>query len=140
MFASRSGTLPPSLARAINSATSASLVLLTTWLWGTISALAFKQTSPAAGRSSLPSATIYMAGPPRCFRPHTRTAPRLGADGGGIHFNNPLTATDISACASCEGDSRQRPNKRLKLRGALVLKEAVVSCPGGHGTSSTTLA
>src|SRR2546430_6167300 len=34
-------------------------------LWGTISALAFKQTSPAAGRSSLPSATIYMAGPPR---------------------------------------------------------------------------
>ncbi len=26
------------------------------------------------------------------------------------------------------------PNKRLKLTGALVLKEAVVSCPGGHGT------
>ena len=26
------------------------------------------------------------------------------------------------------------PNKRLKLAGALVLKEAVVSCPGGHGT------
>ncbi len=25
-------------------------------------------------------------------------------------------------------------NKRLKLTGALVLKEAVVSCPGGHGT------
>ena len=25
------------------------------------------------------------------------------------------------------------PNKRLKLAGALVLKEAVVSCPGGHG-------
>ncbi len=23
---------------------------------------------------------------------------------------------------------------RLKLAGALVLKEAVVSCPGGHGT------
>jgi len=32
------------------------------------------------------------------------------------------------------------PNKRLKLPGALVLKEAVVSCPGGQGTSSTTLA
>ena len=32
------------------------------------------------------------------------------------------------------------PNKRLKLPGALVLKEVVVSCPGGHGTSSTTLA
>jgi len=30
------------------------------------------------------------------------------------------------------------PNKRLKLAGALVLKETVVSCPGGHGTSSTT--
>ncbi len=26
------------------------------------------------------------------------------------------------------------PNKRLKLPGALVLKEAVVSCPDGHGT------
>ena len=26
------------------------------------------------------------------------------------------------------------PNKRLKLAGALVLKEAVMSCPGGHGT------
>ncbi len=26
------------------------------------------------------------------------------------------------------------PNKRLRLTGALVLKEAVVSCPGGHGT------
>ena len=25
---------------------------------------------------------------------------------------------------------------RLKLAGALVLKEAVGSCPGGHGTSS----
>jgi len=29
---------------------------------------------------------------------------------------------------------RQLPNKRLKLAGALVLKEAVGSCPGGHGT------
>ena len=28
---------------------------------------------------------------------------------------------------------RERPNKRLKLAGALVLKEAVVSCPCGHG-------
>jgi len=26
---------------------------------------------------------------------------------------------------------------RLKLAGTLVLKEAVVSCAGGHGTSST---
>ncbi len=25
------------------------------------------------------------------------------------------------------------PNKRLKLTGALVLKETVMSCPGGHG-------
>jgi len=32
---------------------------------------------------------------------------------------------------------RRLPNKRLKLAGALVLKEAVVSCPSGHGTSST---
>jgi len=30
------------------------------------------------------------------------------------------------------------PNMRLKLAGALVLKEAIVSCPGGHGTSSIT--
>jgi len=29
------------------------------------------------------------------------------------------------------------PNKRLKLAGALVLKEAVVSCPRGHGSSAT---
>src|SRR5437867_407257 len=28
----------------------------------------------------------------------------------------------------------QPPNQRLKLAGALVLKEAIVSCPGGHGT------
>src|SRR2546426_9020558 len=34
----------------------------------------------------------------------------------------------------------QPPNKRLKLTGALVPKEAVVSCPGGHGLSSTSLA
>ena len=27
---------------------------------------------------------------------------------------------------------------RLKLAGALVLKETIVSCPGGHGASSTT--
>ncbi len=32
------------------------------------------------------------------------------------------------------------PNKRLKLAGALVLKEAVVSCPDGHGLSSNTVA
>ena len=30
------------------------------------------------------------------------------------------------------------PNKRLKLAGALVLKEAVGSCAGKHGTSSST--
>ena len=29
------------------------------------------------------------------------------------------------------------PNMRLKLAGALVLKEAVMSCPGGRGSSST---
>ena len=27
-----------------------------------------------------------------------------------------------------------QPNKRLKLAGALVLKEAVMSCPRGHAT------
>ncbi len=27
-----------------------------------------------------------------------------------------------------------QPNKRLKLTGALVLKEAVMSCPDGPGT------
>ena len=32
------------------------------------------------------------------------------------------------------------PNKRLKLAGALVLEEAVESCPGGHGTFVHTLA
>ena len=32
----------------------------------------------------------------------------------------------------------QPPNMRLQLAGALVLMEAVGSCPGGHGTSSTT--
>ena len=29
---------------------------------------------------------------------------------------------------------RRAPNKRLKLTGALVLREAVVSCPDRHGT------
>ena len=29
---------------------------------------------------------------------------------------------------------RQQPNKRVKLAGALVLEEAVGSCPAGHGT------
>jgi hypothetical protein len=28
------------------------------------------------------------------------------------------------------------PNMRLKLPGAVVLKETVMSCPDGHGTSS----
>jgi len=32
------------------------------------------------------------------------------------------------------------PNKRLKLAGALVLKEAIVSCPGGHRRSFNSLA
>ena len=32
---------------------------------------------------------------------------------------------------------RTLPNMRLKLSGALVLKEAIGSCPGGHGASST---
>ena len=32
------------------------------------------------------------------------------------------------------------PDKRLKLAGALVLMEAVGSCPGGHGLSSIILA
>ena len=31
-----------------------------------------------------------------------------------------------------------RPNMRLKLTGAVVLKEAIVSFPDGHGTSSST--
>ncbi len=35
------------------------------------------------------------------------------------------------------GGSLGPPNKRLKPAGALVLKEAIVSCPGGHRTSST---
>ncbi len=32
------------------------------------------------------------------------------------------------------------PNKRLKLAGALVLKEAVVSRPSGHGLAANCLA
>jgi hypothetical protein len=39
-----------------------------------------------------------------------------------------------------QSDRGQPPNKRLKLAGALVLKEAVVSCPGGHQLSFNTLA
>src|SRR5437867_1184972 len=34
----------------------------------------------------------------------------------------------------------QRPNMRLKLAGAIALKEAIVTCPGGHGLSSNDLA
>src|SRR5207247_3885920 len=37
-------------------------------------------------------------------------------------------------CADRRVPCRAAPNKRLKLAGALVLEEAVVSCPGGHGT------
>ena len=36
--------------------------------------------------------------------------------------------------------SEALPNKRLKLAGAIVVKETVMSCPGGHRLSSTTLA
>ena len=35
---------------------------------------------------------------------------------------------------------RALSNKRLKLAGAIVLKEAVVSCPDGHGTRPPTVA
>ncbi len=38
------------------------------------------------------------------------------------------------------GFSSPPSNKRLKLAGALVLMEAIVSCPDGHGLSSITLA
>ena len=31
-----------------------------------------------------------------------------------------------------------QPNKRLKLAGALVLTEAIMSCPDGRGASFTT--
>ena len=33
-----------------------------------------------------------------------------------------------------------QPNKRLKLAGALVLKETVMSCPGGHRRTFNSLA
>jgi len=38
------------------------------------------------------------------------------------------------------GRGKVLPNMRLKLSGALVLKEALVSCPDGHGLSSNTVA
>jgi hypothetical protein len=34
-------------------------------------------------------------------------------------------------------EGKSPPNMRLQLPGALVLMEAVGSCPGGHGTSFT---
>jgi len=46
----------------------------------------------------------------------------------------------FSGGASGLKDGSEAPNKRSKLPAALVLKEAVVSCPDGHGPSSTTLA
>jgi hypothetical protein len=59
-----------------------------------------------------------------------------------------------AALAPCAGATEERsvvitvlaalrglaPNMRLKLAGAVVLKEAIMSCPGGHGGSSTSLA
>jgi len=46
-----------------------------------------------------------------------------------------------SSCAAevldVDRKGKQPPNMRLKLAGALVLREAVGSCPGGRGTSST---
>src|SRR2546428_6773762 len=46
----------------------------------------------------------------------------------------------LSRRLATRGCEARLPNKRLKLAGAPVLKEAVVSCPGGHGLSSTSLA
>jgi len=53
-----------------------------------------------------------------------------------------LSRTSSSVtCASYSTTSLQEvsvlPNMRLQLPGAIVLKETVGSCPGGHGTSST---
>jgi len=43
----------------------------------------------------------------------------------------------MGTCQASEASglmNKPLPNKRLKLPGAFVLKEAVVSCPSGHGT------
>ena len=49
-------------------------------------------------------------------------------------------ASRLQVRSSILNDGPGLPNKRLKLAGALVLKEAVVLCPSGYGLSSTTLA
>ena len=48
----------------------------------------------------------------------------------------PFCGTTHTQCRPREGRALARPlsNKRLKLAGALVLREAVGSCLGGHGT------
>src|SRR5881409_717141 len=69
-------------------------------------------------------------------RPRRQPAPLPGAArhaASGRTVSGPLTQRP-NRCV------RVPPNKRLKLPGALVLKEAVVLCAGGHGLSFTSLA
>jgi len=50
------------------------------------------------------------------------------------------TEVALSLPRSSRGVQKGPPNKRLKLAGAVVPTEAVVSCPSGHGLSSSNLA
>jgi len=78
-----------------------------------------------------------------CAAPHT-PRPRYGAAAPRTSFRRVAAHSQVlipRAGAGSSGARRARAsvksapsNMRLKLTGALVLKEAVVSCPGGHGT------
>src|SRR6266516_3546290 len=50
------------------------------------------------------------------------------------HLSPSLGSSLVCARCRLRNPVSPLPNKRLKLAGALVLKEAVGSCPGGHAT------
>src|SRR6266550_7610102 len=83
----------------------------------------------------LPKGDLLAA--PHTPRPgHGAAAPRTSfrrvAAHGQVLIPRAGAGSQRRAARSSVGESAPS-NKRLKLTGALVLKEAVVSCPGGHG-------
>src|SRR5437899_8562688 len=71
-----------------------------------------------------------------CF--HRHLFPRLCRSNRGRDRGSHLFCSCHAKLNSPPRDSL--PNMRVKLAGALVLKEALESCPGGRGLSSATLA
>jgi len=87
--------------------------------------LGCSQSSPGSPR---PTPHGRATGVPRRAPPSMRSLP-IGK------FSSQGRARAPSGARRARASVKSAPsNMRLKLTGALVLKEAVVSCPGGHGT------